>query len=112
MSDDREAPGNADRASDADLDALLRELSARTRGDAKTGLKIAAWRATVRGSYALKRLIDILGSGIGMVLLSPVYLAIALAVKNAQFLLAEQLCVVEEMLEVVQCLVGTLATEV
>ena len=35
MSDDREAPGNADRASDADLDALLRELSSRTgRGGA------------------------------------------------------------------------------
>ena len=83
MSDDRETPGNADRASDADLDALLRELSARTRGDAKTGLKIAAWRATVRGSYALKRLIDIVGSGLGMVLLSPVFLAIAIAVKRS-----------------------------
>ena len=83
MSDDRETPGNADRASDADLDALLRELSARTRGDAKTGLKIAAWRATVRGSYALKRLIDIIGSGLGMVLLSPVFLAIAIAVKRS-----------------------------
>ena len=83
MSDDRETPGNADRASDADLDALLRELSARTRGDAKTGLKIAAWRATVRGSYALKRLIDLVGSGVGMVLLSPVFLAIAIAVKRS-----------------------------
>ena len=83
MSDDRETSGNADRASDADLDALLRELSARTRGDAKTGLKIAAWRATVRGSYALKRLIDIVGSGLGMVLLSPVFLAIAIAVKRS-----------------------------
>ena len=83
MSDDRETPGNADRASDADLDALLRELSARTRGDAKTGLKIAAWRVTVRGSYALKRLIDIVGSGLGMVLLSPVFLAIAIAVKRS-----------------------------
>ena len=66
-----------------DLDELLRELSARTRGDAKTGLKIAAWRATVRGSYALKRLIDIVGSGVGMVLLSPVFLAIAIAVKRS-----------------------------
>ena len=83
MSDDRETPSNVDRASDADLDALLRELSARTRGDAKTGLKIAAWRATVRGSYALKRLIDIIGSGLGMVLLSPVFLAIAIAVKRS-----------------------------
>ena len=83
MSDDREATSNADRASDADLDALLRELSARTRGDAKTGLKIAAWRATVRGSYALKRLIDLVGSGVGMVLLSPVFLAIAIAVKRS-----------------------------
>ncbi len=81
MPDAREAHPNADRASDADLDALLRELSARTRGDAKTGFKIAAWRATVRGSYVLKRLIDLVGSVVGMVLLSPVFLAIAIAVK-------------------------------
>ena len=49
MSDDRENIGNAGRASDADLDALLRELSARTgRGGAGRGFKFAAWRATVR----------------------------------------------------------------
>ena len=84
MSDDREATSNADRASDADLDALLRELSSRTgRGGAGRGLKFAAWRATVRLSYALKRAMDIVGSGVGMVLLSPVFLAIAIAVKRS-----------------------------
>ena len=36
---------------------------------------------TVRGSYAMKRAIDIFASGLGMLVLSPVFLAIALAVK-------------------------------
>lgn len=66
-----------------DLDALLRELSSRVRPGARWNLKRAAWRATVRGSYALKRLLDIVGSGVGMILLSPVFLAIAVAVKRS-----------------------------
>ena len=84
MPDDREVPSNAAPVQDADLDALLRELSARTgRGGAGRGFKFAAWRATVRLSYALKRAMDIVGSGVGMVMLSPVFLAIAIAVKRS-----------------------------
>ena len=66
---------------DAELEKLLREISYRAQGNAKSTLKISAWRFTVRSSYFVKRLMDIVGSAIGMLILSPVYLAIAIAVK-------------------------------
>jgi len=66
---------------DADLDSLLRELSSRTRGGMRRSFRLKAWRFTVALSYASKRAMDIAGSMAGMVLLSPVYLAIAAAVK-------------------------------
>ncbi len=69
------------KSKDADLDTLLKELAARAHGTKRRSLRLKAWRFAVRSSYALKRLIDIVGSGIGMLLLSPVYLTIALAVK-------------------------------
>ena len=70
-----------DRSSDADLDQLLRELSARVHGSRRRSLRLQAWRFTVRASYAAKRLMDVLASGIGLLLLSPVFLVLALAVK-------------------------------
>ena len=69
------------RSKDADLDKLLRELASRVQGNARRSMRLLAWRFTVGASYAAKRAIDILASGIGMILLSPVYLAIAAAVK-------------------------------
>ena len=70
-----------DRTKDADLDQLIRELAARRHGNKRRSLRLQAWKFTVRASYALKRTIDIVGSFVGMVLLSPVFLAIAAAVK-------------------------------
>lgn len=70
-----------DRSKDTDLDGLLRELASRTHGNKRKSLRLRAWKCTVRASYALKRLMDIIGSGIGLILLSPVYAAIAIAVK-------------------------------
>ena len=70
-----------DRSPDADLDKLVRELAARRSGNARRSFRLKAWRFTIAGAYALKRLIDIFGSAIGMILLSPVFLAIAIAVK-------------------------------
>ena len=70
-----------DRTKDADLDQLIRELAARRHGNKRRSLRLQAWKFTVRGSFALKRTIDIVGSFVGMVLLSPVFLAIAAAVK-------------------------------
>ena len=70
-----------DRTKDADLDQLIRELASRQRGNKRRSLRLQAWKFTVRWSYAVKRTIDIAGSLAGMVLLSPVFLAIAAAVK-------------------------------
>ena len=70
-----------ERSKDANLDQLVEELASRTRGNKRRSLRLVAWKMTVAGSYAVKRLIDIVGSGIGMLLLSPVFLAIAAAVK-------------------------------
>jgi lipopolysaccharide/colanic/teichoic acid biosynthesis glycosyltransferase len=70
-----------ERTKDADLDQLLRELSARTRPSGRRSIRLWAWRLTVRSSYAFKRLCDIVLSGAGLVLLSPLFAAIAVAVK-------------------------------
>ena len=70
-----------ERTKGADLDGLLRELASRRHGNGRRSLRLRAWRATVWFSYAVKRAIDIAGSLAGMLLLSPVFAAIAAAVK-------------------------------
>ena len=70
-----------DRSKGADLDQLLRELRGRTKNNRRRSLRLLAWRFTVSASYAVKRAIDIIGSAIGMVLLSPLYIGIAAAIK-------------------------------
>jgi len=70
-----------ERSKDADLDQLVEELASRTRGNRRRSLRLLAWKTTVKASYATKRLMDIVLSAVGMLLLSPVYLAIAAAVK-------------------------------
>jgi len=70
-----------DNTKDADLDQLLRELASRRHGNKRRSLRIQAWKFTVKSSYAVKRAIDIVGSLAGMVLLSPVFLGIAAAIK-------------------------------
>ena len=70
-----------ERSKDADLDQLVKELASRTRGNRRRSLRLLAWKITVKASYATKRLMDIVLSAVGMLLLSPVFLAIAVAVK-------------------------------
>ena len=68
----------------AELDALLADLaSRRSRIGSRRSLRRAAWKATVRASYAAKRLLDVVGSGAGLVLLLPVFAAIGIAVKRS-----------------------------
>lgn len=68
----------------AELDALLADLaSRRSRIGSRRSLRRAAWKATVRASYAAKRLLDVVGSGTGLVLLLPVFAAIGIAVKRS-----------------------------
>ena len=70
-----------DRTKDADLDQLVRELASRTHGNTRRSLRLKAWKLTVIGSYVVKRALDIVVSALGMILLAPVFLAIAVAVK-------------------------------
>ena len=70
-----------ERSKDANLDQLVEELASRTHGNKRRSLRLVAWKMTVAGSYAVKRLIDIVVSGMGILLLSPVLLGIAAAVK-------------------------------
>ncbi len=70
-----------DRTKDADLDQLVRELASRTHGNTRRSLRLKAWKLTVLGSYVVKRALDIIVSALGMILLAPVFLAIAIAVK-------------------------------
>ena len=69
-----------ERSKNADLEQLLRELASRHHHRRKS-LRILAWRLTVLGSYAVKRAVDIVGSSLGLILLSPVFLTLAIAVK-------------------------------
>ena len=70
-----------DRSKDADLDQLVKELAARTHGHTRRSFRLMAWRLTVFGAYATKRIMDIVISALGMLLLSPLFLVIAVAVK-------------------------------
>ena len=65
----------------AELDRLVGELASRSHGNKRRSLRLSAWRFTVWLSYAAKRAIDIVGSAVGMILLSPVFLGIAAAIK-------------------------------
>ena len=68
-------------ANDSVLDELLSQMAARKRSAITGGFRMAAWRATVFGTYVAKRLFDLLLSAIGLVLLSPLFLVLAVAVK-------------------------------
>lgn len=70
-----------ERSKDADLNQLVKELASRTRGNRRRSLRLRAWRLTVFGAYAAKRGMDILFSGLGLLVLSPLFLVIAVAVK-------------------------------
>ena len=70
-----------ERSRGADMDQLMAELASRSHGNRRRSLRLLAWKLTVYGSYTVKRVMDIAASLFGMVLLSPVFLAIAAAVK-------------------------------
>lgn len=70
-----------DKSVDADLDQLVKELAARTHGNTRRSLRLKAWKLTVFTAYATKRLMDVVGSLFGLIVLSPLFLLVALAVK-------------------------------
>ena len=70
-----------DRSKDADLDQLVRELASRAHGNRRRSLRLVAWKCTVQASYMVKRIMDIGVSAMAMLVLSPLFAVIALAVK-------------------------------
>lgn len=64
-----------------DLARLAREFEERRRGGLRRRLKSLGWELTVRGAYKAKRAVDVAASGLGLLLLAPLFAAIALAVR-------------------------------
>lgn len=64
-----------------DLQTLVKEFEDRRHHGARRELKSIGWRLTVWGSYKLKRTVDILVSGLGLLILSPVLLVIAALIR-------------------------------
>lgn len=64
-----------------ELEALVREFEDRAQHGMRRMLKNLGWRLTVWGSYKVKRAVDVAVSGLGLVLLAPLLLAIGLAVR-------------------------------
>ena len=66
---------------DGEIKQVFREMEDRKRKAGLSGIKIAAWRFTVRSSYFLKRVFDILFSLLALTILSPLCLLVALLIK-------------------------------
>jgi len=63
------------------VDKLLQDLQDRRQRRTHNRRRMGLWRFTVRCSYALKRLIDIIGSSLVLIILSPVFLVVAILIK-------------------------------
>ena len=66
---------------DEELETLQNQLSDVSKNEWRTQLRRRLWSFTVKSSYRLKRILDLLGSGIGILVLSPLFLLLAVAVK-------------------------------
>ena len=64
-----------------DIDRLLREMSERETISRFSGLHLFFWKFTVQFSYALKRFLDILFSLLALIILSPLFLVLAILIK-------------------------------
>ena len=64
-----------------ELKSLVHDLEDRQSHGVRRGLKNEFWRFTVWSTYKVKRIVDIVASGAGLVVLSPVFLVLALLVR-------------------------------
>lgn len=64
-----------------ELKILVKEFEGRRHSGLRRELKNFGWRLTVWSSYKLKRTVDVLASGLGLILLSPFLLLIALLIR-------------------------------
>ncbi len=65
----------------SDLKQLLSEFEDRQHHCARRSLKHDIWRLTVWFSYKTKRIVDLVASGAGLVILSPLFLLLAFLVR-------------------------------
>jgi len=66
---------------DKDINQLLQEMSERETISRFSGLHLFFWKFTVQFSYALKRFLDILFSLLALIILSPLFLVLAILIK-------------------------------
>lgn len=71
----------AQKTTDADLNVLLSELIGRTRDGWKARLRRRMWLLTVTGTYRVKRFIDLFFSTLGLLVLSPLFIVLAVLIK-------------------------------
>lgn len=71
----------AQKTTDADLAVLLNELIGRTKGNWRARFRRRMWLFTVTGTYRIKRFFDLLFSTLGLIVLSPLFLLLALLIK-------------------------------
>ncbi len=64
-----------------ELDQLSRELAQRSGRKEDLVLRLTLWKFTVRLTYALKRVLDILLAGLALIFLLPLMTLIALTIK-------------------------------
>lgn len=64
-----------------ELDRLMCELASRTGRDWRQVWRGRIWRLTVRGTYTVKRALDVVVSALALLLLSPLFLLTYLAVR-------------------------------
>ena len=69
------------RSLEEDIDHVLNELKDRRTGHGRSERRLWAWRFTVRASYMLKRGFDIVFSLLALILLSPLFLVLAILIK-------------------------------
>ena len=65
-----------------DIDHILNELKDRQVHRGRSARRLWAWRFTVRMSYMLKRSFDIILSILALILLSPLFLIVAILIKT------------------------------
>lgn len=67
---------------DAELTRLSEELASRTGKSRRMAFRMWRWNATVAMSYAMKRVFDFVLSLLGLIVLFPLFLVVALAIKT------------------------------
>ena len=66
---------------EADIEHVLREMKDRRRGRGRSERRLWAWRLTVRLSYLLKRVFDVVFSIVALILIFPLCVVVAILIK-------------------------------